>query len=291
MKTSFCVALGLTFLTLSSVQGQSSYDPKTSQTFDQFVAGMHPLRYYAFGTGSGSNVTNLTQLAQAFSPYGIAGTTVEEQEWERYQPFNSTNFVFTSHALNLTATLHGGLYSGGINSGQIWTKETFKPQQTGYTIYAISVRMKVPNAWGSWTSAWLYTKQSGQGDGSEIDNPEFFMMNNQNQYDWTGYNHGPGKGYTIYTIKQNKWVWEPGIDFSADYHSYELVWTPDATYKYVDGRLIDAQTFKWTAPGAGQLGINLAVGSSASGLYGLQPRSTSEFPIVNSIETIGIWGK
>ena len=35
----------------------------------------------------------------------MAGTSVINLEWERYQPFNSTNFVFTPNTLNLTATI------------------------------------------------------------------------------------------------------------------------------------------------------------------------------------------
>jgi len=278
---------GLLFLTAPPAEGQN---PATNQYFYQVVQGMSGLRYYQFGTGPGSNVTNLTQLANYFTPYGIAGTTVIQQEWERYQAFNAQNFVFTGNSLNLTATLAGGMYEGGINSGQIWTKDTFKPGVTGYSVYAIQVRMKIPNGRGMWPAMWLYTRQPGQNDNSEIDNAEFMIMQNQNQYDWAGFNHG-SVGATIYDIRTNPWVYHPGTDFSADYHDYGLVWTPNATYKYVDGKLIFAQYFNWTAPGAASLCLNLAVGSSNPYAPGLQPNSTSEFPAALQIQTIGVWGK
>jgi len=279
---------GLLFLTAPPAEGQN---PTTSQNFYEIVQGMTGLRYYQFGTGPGSNVTNLTQLSNYFSPYGIAGTVVIGQEWQRYQPFNGQNFVFTANTLNLTSTLAGGLYSGGINSGQIWSKEFFKPGVTGYSVYAIQVRAKIPNGRGMWPAVWLYTGQPGRDDGSEIDIAEFMMMQNQNQYDWGGPNHGPGAGGAIYDAKTNPWVYHPGTDFSADVHNYQLVWTPNATYKYVDGKLIYAQYFNWSAPGAASLGINLAVGSSNPYSPGLQPNSTSEFPSAFQIQTIGIWGK
>jgi hypothetical protein len=293
MRRNIVFALPLLILSFCSANGQSSYDPSNSQTFEQFVQGMQPLRWYNFGTGGGSTISNLQQLSNIFDPYGIAGFTVTTGEWERYQAFNSQNFVFGTNSMNLVATIPngGGLFPGGINSGQIWTKETFQPGVSGHQIYAFMVRMKIPNGVGSWPSAWLYTKQAGQDDGSEIDNPEFFVDQLQSQYDWTGFDHGPGAGSGIYDIRSNPWVWHPGEDFSASYHSYELVWTPDATYKYVDGQLVYAQKFRWTAHGAPQLGITLAVGANKQGLTGLQPNSLSEFPMQLSIQFISIWAK
>ncbi len=279
-------------LTVSTpAYSQASYDPTTSATFLQATKGMSAIHNYTFGTAYGRTVPNLSQLAASFSPYGIAGHTVIQNEWERYQEFNSSNFVFTDTALNLTATIPsgGGLFSGGIHSGQICTKQTYQPDVTGYSIYAFEVRMKIPDGVGTWPAAWFYTQQPGHNDSSEIDNPEFWVMQNQNQFDWTGFQHGPGQGNQIYSIKNNQWVWHPGINFSADYHDYQTVWTPDAVYKYFDGTLVYAQQFKWTSPGTAQLIVNLAVGSG--NLPGLQPNSLSEFPAMLSVEHISVWAK
>jgi hypothetical protein len=280
--------LGSLCLMFSPLQAQ---DPSTSQTFEQYVQSMHSIGWYNFGTGSGCTICNMQQLSSTFNSFGIAGTTVIDQEWQRYQPFNSQNFVFGSNSLNLTATIPqgGGLWNGGINSAQIWTKQTFQPDVTGYSVYAFMVRMKIPNGKGMFPASWFYSQQNG--DGSEIDNPEFEMMQWQNQYDWTGFDHGPGGGSVFYSLLTNPWVWHPGEDFSAAYHDYELIWTPDATFKYVDGQLIYAQHFKWTAYGTAQLGINLAVGSNNPNLPGLQPTSLSEFPSALSVQYISIWGK
>jgi hypothetical protein len=261
-------------------------DPSTTKTFDQAVSAMSVIRSYDFRPGG--NSSNLSALAANFDPYGIAGQIVTHQEWERYQPFNTDNFRFTSNGLDLTATIPsgGGLWPGGINSGQIWSKETFNPGVTGYNTYALRVRMKISHAQGEWSQAWLYTKQAGQADGSEIDNPEFMNSQYQSQYDWTGYDHGPGAGAAIYDIRTNPWVWSPGIDLSADYHDYELIWTPDATYKYVDGKLIYAQYFKWTASGAAQFGVALAMGSNE--IPGLTPTNYGDFPAAVSIQYIQV---
>jgi len=272
--------------------GQGPGDPSVTATFDQAVSalGMQPQIGYKFGTNSDKNVVNLTQLSWYFNPYGIAGSSVINNEWERYQPFNSTNFQFMPDSLDLVATVPqgGGLFPGGINSGQIWTQNTYQPVKTGAKYYAFAIRMKTPAGPGMWPAAWFYTKQAGLNDASEIDT-EFFNAQWQNEFDWTGYNHGPGAGADFYSIMTNQWVWHPGLNFSADYHNYQYIWTPDAIYKYVDGTLIKATWFKWTSNGPAQFGANLAVGFPA--MAGMLPTSTNQFPARLSIQTFTVYQK
>src|ERR1700712_1562795 len=110
-KPRLALALGI-LLPLFSANGQVFTDPKTSATFEQATAGMDQIENYDFGTGAGKTVSNITQLAASFDPYGIAGTSNINSEWEVYQPFNTKNFVFTEHNLRLTATIPqgGGLF-------------------------------------------------------------------------------------------------------------------------------------------------------------------------------------
>jgi hypothetical protein len=274
----------------STAYGQ---DPSTTATFPQAIQGMPVVQEFNFGTNYNRNIRNLAELAAYFEPYGIAGTIVINQEWERYQTFNTTNFVFTPTTLDLTATIPkgGGLWPGGIASAQIWSKMTMAPGMTGHLVYATEVRMRIPNGPGMWPDAWFFTKQWGIGDMSEIDNPEFFDMKWQTMLDWTGNNHGPGVGTNIYKLTTDPYVWHPGLNFTADYHDYQTYWTEDAVYKYVDGTLVQADHFTWTSHGAAQIGVNLAVGSNVSTLPGLQPNSLSEFPAVLSVDHITIWGK
>lgn len=296
MKNTYrCIELFTTtalLLAATAAYGQGPGDPAVSWTFGQAVTnlGLTPQNGYKFGTNPDKNVVNLTQLSWYFNPYGIAGTTVINNEWERYQPFNPANFQFSYDSLDIVATIPqgGGLFPGGIHSGQIWTQRTFQPGKTGSNYYAFSVRMRTPGGPGMWPAFWLYTKQAGVNDGSEID-VEFFDALWQNEFDWTGYNHGPGAGADFYSIKTNQWVWHPGLNFSADYHEYQIIWTPDAVYKYVDGTLILATYFKWTSGGPAQLGINLAVGFP--GMPGMLPTSIYQFPASISIDSLTIYQK
>jgi beta-glucanase (GH16 family) len=140
-----------------------------------------------------------------------------------------------------------------------------------------------------WPAFWLYAKSGmpGMNDGSEIDHPEFFNMSTQNELDWTGYTHGPGVGESIYTIAP-KGIWHPATNFAAAYHDYQTLWTQDAVYKYVDGKLIDGRYFRWTSRGQAQFGANLAVGSSNPHMPGLKPASATQFPSTLSIEFIRV---
>ena len=297
MLKSPLVARTLILCCVASVSAQTSppvTGPSTSETFGHAVEGFRLVANHIFGRSDAGAIRSLGDLAEKFDPYGIAGTTVINQEWQRYQIFNPANFVFTERSLDLTATIppDGGLFPGGIHSGQIWSKQVFQPGVTGHAAYAFEIRMKIPGGKGTWPAFWLYSKVSNRrSDGSEIDHPEFFVMTNQNQFDWTGYTHGPGLGSDFYSLKTNRWVWHPGVDFSADYHDYQTLWTSDAVYKYVDNQLVLATHFTWTASASAQMGANLAVGSDSRDLAGLQPVGLSEFPCALSIAHIKVWGK
>ncbi|MDF2925501.1 MAG: glycosyl hydrolase family protein [Paenibacillaceae bacterium] len=216
------------------------------------------LRDYSFGTSR--NVNSLTVLSNSFNPYGIAGTTVINKEWQLYQPINSTNHVLTTDRLELTALADlGGIYKGGISSGQIATKETFYPSE-GNT-YMFQLRAKIPNGTGTWPAFWMYSPGGVGSTNSEIDIFEFFNSPTQNHYDWTGFDHGSGGGSNYYSIMTNQWVWHPGIDFSADYHLYTLIWKEGEIQKWVDGTLVKGTNFTWIGQ-APQVIINLAIGGS-----------------------------
>jgi hypothetical protein len=244
------------------------------------LSGFGLLRDYRFGTGSGRNVTN---LATNFNPYGIAGTAVINNEWQRYQPFNSTNHRIATDHLELTAQPNlGGVYNGGISSGQITTKETFFPRD-GRT-YVFSVRAKVPRGSGAWPAFWLYAKQA-PNTSSEIDVVEIFDTPTQNSFDWTGYDHGAGVGSDYHSIMTNQWVWHPGFDFAADYHTYTLVWRDGQVEKWVDNTWVKGTNFTWQGSDP-QLLINLAIGGSNN-----NNPTAATFPSVFSVDSVKVWVK
>jgi hypothetical protein len=246
------------------------------------LTGYTLFRDYSFGTSR--NVNSLTSISNSFNPYGVAGTTVINNEWQRYQPINSTNHHLTSTTLELTATPNlGGVYNGGISSGQIATKETFYPSN-GKT-YIFQLRAKIPKKTGAWPAFWMYSPGGTGSTDSEIDILEFFDTPTQNTFDWTGFDHGSGVGTDYYSIMTNQWVWHPGWDFAPDYHLYSLIWKEGDIQKWVDGTQVKGTNFTWNGP-APQVIINLAMGGSVNN----NPVSAS-FPAVYSLDYFRVYVK
>jgi hypothetical protein len=242
------------------------------------MTGFATLYDYRFGTGSGRNTSS---LSQRFNPYGIAGQTVINNEWQRYQPFNGNNHRITGDRLELTALANlGGVYNGGISSGQITTKDTFYPRNGKR--YTFKLRAKVPSKRGAWPAFWMYARQAPNTP-SEIDIVEIFDTPTQNTYDWTGYDHGSGVGSNFHNIMTNQWVWHPGFDFAANYHTYTLVWEEGKIYKWVDGTWVKGTNFTWQGSDP-QVLINLAMGGSVNN----NPNSSS-FPAVFSIDSFQVF--
>jgi hypothetical protein len=266
------------------VYGSGGSQPSPSPTGSSAgpdLTGFSLSRDYEFGTGAGRNTSS---LSGAFVPFGnLAGQAVINNEWQRYQNFNATNHHITSNRLELTATPNlGGVYAGGISSGQIVTKETFYPRN-GKT-YVFALRARIPRGSGDWPAFWLYAA-SDPHTASEIDIFEFFDSPTQNSYDWTGYDHGDGVGSDYHNIMTNQWVWHPGFDFAADYHTYYLVWKEGDIQKWVDNNWVKGTHFTWNGSDP-QMLINLAIGGDPN-----NAPTSATFPAVFSIDSFKVYVK
>jgi len=246
------------------------------------TTGYSLIRNYEFGTTR--NVNSLAALDVNFNPYAIAGTIVINNEWQRYQPFRDRNHHFTTNTLELTAQIEGGIYDGGISSGQIATEETFYPA-SGQTLM-FQLRAFIPRGAGTWPAFWLYAK-SPPNTASEIDIFEFFNTSTQNTYDWTGYDHGDGVGSNYYNIMTNQWVWHPGWDFADDWHVYTLIWKQGDIQKWVDGTQVKGTYFDWIFGSNPQVIINLAIG----GTGGTPSAGNTPFPSKFILDYFRVWSK
>ncbi|QHW33853.1 glycoside hydrolase family 16 protein [Paenibacillus rhizovicinus] len=244
------------------------------------LSGYKLYKDYSFGTKR--KVNSLDALSKDFNPYGIAGTIVINNEWQIYQPINATNHVLTANSLDLTALANlGGVKQGGISSGQIATKETFSPSK-GKT-YIFQLRAKIPNGAGTWPAFWMYSPGGEGSTDSEIDIFEFFNSEKQNVYDWTGYDHGAGASVDTFKVTDTKGIWHPGTDFSADYHTYTLIWKEGLIEKWVDDTKVKSTKFKWFGPPP-QVIINLAIGGGPNA----EPTSAT-FPAKLSLDYFRVY--
>jgi hypothetical protein len=278
--------LSSTLLIAQTAQGDLDLsDPNAPPTFNkQALQGLSVLTRYSFGTQCNVSpnqtcITDGSSLGSYFKAYaGVWGPDAridQPGQWQRFQDLGALPYyTFTPTTLDLTAIIPDGytMENGGIGSGQIVTNQTFEPNTTGHAVYAFEVRAKVPSGQGMWPAIWFY-EQVQTNNGDEIDGTEFFNMTNQDQHDWTGFDHFIVTN-NLYDKRTNQYVWEPApLDFSADYHDFQVLWTADAVYKFVDGTLIYANAINWTA-GPAELLVSLQVGSDdTQDLPGLQPTS------------------
>ncbi len=258
-----------------------------------------------------STINSLSDLQAAFDPYGISGQTVIGSQWQIF-PFSTYPGTFTTSPANVvmgtnefnmvgTAT---ALSPGNINSGQIASKATYQPGISGQNVrYAIQARLKVPPGVGMWPAFWLFSKNpAGGADASEVDMFEQFNNLTNGQNGCTGGPdsgvkfltpnlHGPGAGSVLYTNLNACGSYYTNTDWSAAYHNYQLLWTNDVAYVYVDDTLMVAYKFKWTSIYPAQFLLSHQIGTSAGGIPGVQPTSLLQFPVNFGVQSISVWGQ
>jgi hypothetical protein len=95
-------------------------------------------------------------------------------------------------------------------------------------------------------------------------------------------------GYTAPNLTYNS-----ATDYSGAYHHWQLYWTPDATYDYIDGTMVKASNYHWTSSRLAQVILNLAVGSLQNGIgtNDLFPLASANFPMGFNIKELTIRSK
>ena len=179
--------------------------------------------------------------------------------------------VFEDDALVLKSRVPpgGGLRPGGIESGML---RALLPVTPGMVV---EMRAKLPHGLGTWPAFWLNPGVEYPGGRfsatpwpPEIDIFEFFQ--------WQGRDHprfmeshvqtagdpakygDPTDLFSLY----GRHGYDPGIDFSAGFHTFGLDWQQDAPVWLLDGQRIKQTRYVWNAPPAhilvtNQIGMQL----------------------------------
>jgi len=179
--------------------------------------------------------------------------------------------VFEDNALVLKARVPpgGGLHPGGIESGML---RALLPVTPGMVV---EMRAKLPHGLGTWPAFWLNPgveypdgRFSATPWPPEIDIFEFFQWQGrdrprfmeshvQTSGDPAKYGN-PTDLFSLY----GPHGYDPGIDFSAGFHTFGLDWQKDAPVWLLDGRRIKQTRYIWNAPPAhilvtNQIGMQL----------------------------------
>ncbi|OQV16882.1 putative Glucan endo-1,3-beta-glucosidase A1 [Hypsibius exemplaris] len=162
---------------------------------------------------------------------------------------------------------HGGR---DYTSGRIDTKDKFN-----FTYGDVEWRAKLPTGQGIWPALWLLRGECPVATPCPIQfwPPEIDVMEARGDkphkvQSTLHFGVYPNNGYvTNFTT---------GPDYTADFHTYKVLWDPDQVVFYVDGEVALRVTDKRQIPAAEPmiLIMNTAVG----GLYSGNPDSTTPFP-------------
>ena len=206
------------------------------------------------------------------------GSNLDTKKWNtQYPSGNSGEQQFYSPdavtlqdgILRITAekhTLHGYPYTSGI----ITTQGTFS-QQNGI----FSMRAKLPKGQGFWPAFWMLPEQPAYP--TEIDIVEMLGGDPRTIY---VSNHWRDAGQD----HQKNIISYRGPDFSLDFHTYSLLWSPTELIWYMDGIEL-YRTSKGIPDMPMFLLANLAVGGHWPG----NPDATTSFPSSMQVDYIRVY--
>jgi hypothetical protein len=179
--------------------------------------------------------------------------------------------IFTPDSLVLKARIppSGGLHQGGIESGML---RALLPVVPGMWV---EMRARLPRGLGVWPAFWLNPGvEYPDGHFSptpwppEIDIFEFFVWQGRTQprlleghVQTAGKPQEYGDPHDIFTLFGPN-GYDPGIDFSQDFHVFALDWQEGRPIWLVDGKRIKQTVYEWHAPPAhilitNQIGMTL----------------------------------
>jgi hypothetical protein len=180
--------------------------------------------------------------------------------------------LFTDDALVLKARIPpgGGLWPGGIESGML---RALLPVLPGMWV---EMRAKLPRGLGVWPAFWLnpgVEYPDGHFSATpwppEIDIFEFFVWQGRDRprimeshVQTAGKPDLYGDPHDLFTL-YGPHGYDPGIDFSQDYHVFALDWQVDRPVWLLDGKRIKQTEYHWNAPPAhilvtNQIGMTMA---------------------------------
>jgi hypothetical protein len=218
----------------------------------------------------------------------------------------------TTITLDANVTVTAGnlvMFSPPVASAQIWSKAGYQPGKNGANVLAFELTCTIPQSAaaqngasrGAWPAFWLYSKTSDgfSFDASEIDIFEFFCSLTAGSNGFTSNIHGGAYNATRFqrTVGSGNSKWDssgfyrPGTDYGLAQHKFQLLWTQDKVYRFIDGQLIIVNDFLWSSNDSAQWSCDLACGSWIPAFLGIffYPSSTAQFPFVFNINEVKIW--
>lgn len=160
-------------------------------------------------------------------------------------------------------------------SGIITSYDAFK-----FTYGYAEVRARMTHGRGYWPAFWLLNAYYG-GDDPEIDIMEFVGDNQDVVYHTFHYHDENGK------LRSTQSKPTPGIDYTADFHTFSVEWKPGLIIYFVDG----IEAHRITDPNVPQEQMYLIANTAVGGWWAGSPDESTPFPGKYVIDYIRVYQK
>ena len=245
------------------------------------AGGYEVLADYRFGNRrTDATVRDMGELRRAFRfryIYDNGRLDGLDSYWSKHRDYPEGDprslHVFGADHLALKGRVPpgGGLRPGGIESGMLRGLISVQPGMV------VEMRAKLPRGLGTWPAFWLnpgVEYPDGHFSATpwppEIDVFEFFVWQGRDRPRiMTAHLQDAGRPQDfgnprVLTGKFERGEYDPGIDFSADYHVFALDWQEDRPTWLLDGQVVQQSVYAWRAPPAHVLVTN-QIGMSLKG--------------------------
>lgn len=192
-----------------------------------------------------------------------------------FDPFTFDGSHLTINTIKTPPELAGKSIGQPYLSGIITSYDAFK-----FTYGYAEVRAKMTHGRGYWPAFWLLNAYYG-GEDPEIDIMEFVGDNQDVVYHTFHYHDENGK------LRSTQSKPTPGIDYTADFHTFAVEWKPGTIIYYVDG----VEAHRITDPKVPREQMYLIANTAVGGWWAGSPDASTPFPGKYMIDYIRVYQK
>jgi len=192
-----------------------------------------------------------------------------------FSPFSFDGESLTISSIRTPAELKSKAKNQPYLSGVITSYDAFK-----FTYGYVEARARVPLGRGYWPAFWLLNAYYVD-DKPEIDIMEF--IGNDQDVVYHTYHYFDSSGELRSTESQPT----PGIDYSAEFHTYAVEWKPGTLTYFIDGK----EVHRFSDPKVSQQEMYILANTAIGGWWAGSPDDTTGFPGEYALDYIRVYQK
>ncbi|MEE9320347.1 MAG: family 16 glycosylhydrolase [Granulosicoccus sp.] len=192
-----------------------------------------------------------------------------------YNPFSFDGESLTINSIRTPVALKSKAKNQSYLSGVITSYDAFK-----FTYGYVEARARVPLGRGYWPAFWLLNAYYVD-DKPEIDIMEFIGDDQDVVYHTYHYFDSSGE------LRSTKSRPTPGIDYSAEYHTYAVEWKPGTLTYFIDGK----EVHRFSDPKVSQQEMYILANTAIGGWWAGSPDDSTGFPGKYALDYIRVYQK